>query len=219
MVETSGSPDWAMVFLDKLKEITCTDWNYKEWESKEFSKERFGALLDGHDINDLVALQSESRSVFHHGSFGDPHHGQTDFQAEATLFAVICFLHPWAVNGCLELGADLQKRSASLRYYHSQDLKDSDKRTEIILKDFLPGHLAQISDSGFSSPMFAGSELLSATASETCGEFEFYRKSHHYCGDGYRSKLEGATCAEIASLMKQIDDQAEHISHKHRGKK
>ena len=75
------------------------------------ARERLTALLDGHDLNDSVQVQKQRKSFFRSGSFGDYHYGRDEFDVDATLFATMCFMAPWAAKLALDMGGDLTRRS------------------------------------------------------------------------------------------------------------
>lgn len=210
----TGGPEWALELFDKFKALCSAEgFNFEDWGgTADKGREQLSVILGDQDVNATVNVRWEHHSMFRHGSFGDQHHGQSEFQADASLFAVVCYMFPWAAMACLQCGAHPNQRCASMRYYNSQDLKDSDTRTEVVMKDFLPVHVAQIGASGHCVPMDKAvvERLTSAAASELCGVFEFMRKSHLYMGKGYREEHKQVSCSEMANIMQKVSDKAEH---------
>lgn len=189
----AGEPEWAVAAVTAL---LTDDGESDEWIS----------MIQGEDVNSIVRISYASESSFLSGSFGDRHQSVFEFEAEATLLAIIAKRFPKAVSAAVLAGADPAIRSASLRQYSSQDLKDSDEREEIKIKDFLPVHMYPYSDAD------AGRALLLRGVDDAavCGEFEYMYKSHLYCGNGERRSIAQCRHSDIIQLMLEVKKKASY---------
>lgn len=202
----SGSPEWALDFMENLCAIQG-DFDDDGQNGSDTSFAAFATVLGGRDLNATVDILWESRSMCRRGSFGDQHYSITEYSTRGTLFAAVLGKCSWAAAACLHCGADPKRWSTSMRYYDKRDLKDSDKRTEVVLEEFLPLHVAVLCDEGCLVPLPAGvaSKLsFEDSAAERCGVFKHMRKSHLYSGKGHTKEKESATCSQMADLVREV---------------
>ena len=163
-------------------------------------------------LNAAFSLKYEVNAPFLHGSFGDHHRDTTQLEIRGgTLLSVAIALHRISrITEFLAAGVDLSIRTEYLRFFLVKDLKDSDRREEIILTDALPIHIAAAFSLG-EQPYFG--ELLAASASlksEKAGSFEFKHKSHIYTR-GEEGKLPGpCDVQEILHMATTVYRAAEH---------
>jgi hypothetical protein len=164
------------------------------------------------NLNATFNLKYEVKAPFLHGSFGDHHRDTTQLEIRGgTLLAVAIALHRISrITEFLAAGVDLSIRTEYLRFFLVKDLKDSDRREEIILTDALPIHIAAAFSRGEQS--YFG-ELLAASASlksEKAGSFEFKHKSHIYTR-GEEDKHPGpCDVEEILQMATKVYRAAEH---------
>ena len=122
------------------------------------------------------------------------------------------------IKELLAAGYDLSIRTEYLHFFKVKDLKDSDRREEIVLTDALPIHIAAAFSRGEQS--YFG-ELLAASAalpSEKAGSFEFKHKSHIYTR-GSEDKLPGpCNVQEILQMATRVYKAAEHEDVSPKGK-
>ena len=163
-------------------------------------------------LNAVFNLKYEVKAPFLHGSFGEHHRDTTQLEIRGgTLMAVAIALNRfYRIKEFLAAGFDLSIRTEYLRFFVVKDLKDSDRREEIILTDALPIHIAAAFSRGEQS--YFG-ELLEASASlksEKAGSFEFKHKSHIYT-KGEEDKHPGpCDVQEILQMATKVYRAAEH---------